>query len=307
MDRHELAALLVLKAVADAGSFTRAAKRLNRAQSGVSQTISELEQRLGVPLVARTTRSLRLTDAGQALLDEAGPALERIEHSLKQIRNAAHEPAGRLRITALEHPAKVILIPAIAELRRRHPSIKVDLHVSDRKVDIVEGKFDAGVRFSDHMEKDMTAIPISEDIKACVVGSPAYVERMGLPTELRELLSHDCIGYRLPTHGERYRWLFNRDGKPVEVDVDGSLTVNGTAALVEAARAGLGLAYVFEPLVRAEITAGSLIPCLQHFMPKWGGYKLYYPHRRQKSAALHAFVEVLREQRKQAEQKPSVF
>ncbi|MFC5584973.1 LysR family transcriptional regulator [Nitratireductor kimnyeongensis] len=307
MDRQDLSALVVLNAVAEAGSFTRASRQLNRAQSGVSQTIRELEARLGVALLARTTRSVRLTEAGRRLLDDVAPALMQISNSLTRAKTGATEPAGTLRITTLEHPAQTILVPAIAELQQRYPAIEVDLHVSDRLTDIVDGGFDAGVRFAGHLEKDMTAIPISADIRATVVGAPRYFERHGKPCELEDLRRHDCINYRLATHGVRYRWLFQKSGRPIEVAVSGTLTVNGTAVLLEAARRGIGLGYVFEPLAAADLSAGTLETCLESYAPSWSRYHLYYPDRRQKSPALKAFMEVLQGRGRAAGEKPSVF
>ncbi len=307
MDRQDLSALIVLKAVAEAGSFTRASRQLNRAQSGVSQTIRELEARLGIALLARTTRSVRLTEAGSRLLEDVGPALMQISDSLTRAKSGATEPAGTVRITTLEHPGQTILVPAIAELQKRYPAVEVDLHVSDRLTDIVNGGFDAGVRLAGHLEKDMAALPISPDLRGVVVGSPRYFERHGKPRELEDLRRHDCINYRLATHGVRYRWLFQKSGRPIEVAVSGTLTVHGTAVLLEAVRRGIGLGYVFEPLAAADLAEGTLETCLEPYAPSWSRYHLYYPDRRQKSPALKAFIEVLRRHRRATWQKPSVF
>jgi DNA-binding transcriptional LysR family regulator len=294
MDPRDLADLLVLRAVAEAGSFTRAAARLGRAQSGLSQAVRALEARLGVALLARTTRSVRPTEAGRRLLDQVSPALRQIEDGLTEARQARDRPSGRLRLTLLEHPARVILVPILAEFMSRHPGVIVDLHVSDRLTDIVEGAFDAGIRFGSHLERDMVAVPIGPDMRAAVVAAPAYLARRGRPERLEDLPAHDCINYRLASHGDVYRWMFRHGERTVKVAVEGPLVVNDGPVLIEAAVAGLGLAYIFEPLVAEHLAAARLERCLEAFCPTWSGYHLYYPSRHQKSAALAALVDHLR-------------
>lgn len=294
MDRRDFADLLVLQAIAEAGSFTRAAVRLGRAQSGLSQSVSALEARIGVPLLARSTRSVRLSEAGQRLLQEIGPALSQIEKSLSDLQHDRHKPVGTLRLTALEHPARAILVPALAEFAMRYPQVRVDIHVSDKFVDVVEGGFDAGVRFGAHLEKDMVAIPVGPDISAAIVASPAYFERRGRPVKVEDVLIHDRIDYRTATHGDVFRWVFRDNGRNVEIPALGKITVNDASVMIAAALAGMGLAYTFEPHVSDHLKSGRLQKCLEDCAPVWTGYHLYYPSRNQKSAALGALVEILR-------------
>lgn len=294
MDHRDLADLLVLQAVAEAGSFTRAAARLGRAQSGLSQAVRALEGRLGVPLLARTTRSVRPTDAGRRLLEQVLPALRQIEGGLSEVGQERGRPSGQLRLTVMDHPARAILVPALAGFLSRHPDVTVDLHVSDRLTDIVEGAFDAGIRFGTHLERDMVAVSIGPDIRATVVGAPAYLARRGRPERLEDLSAHECINYLLASHGDVYRWMFRQGERTVEMAVGGRVVVNDGPVIIEAALAGLGLAYTFEPHVAEHLAAGRLERCLEAFCPTWSGYHLYYPGRHQKSAALTALVDHLR-------------
>lgn len=294
MDRRDFADLLLFQAVAEAGSFTRAAAHLGRAQSGLSQSVSALEARVGVPLLARSTRSVRLTEAGQRLLQQVAPALNQIAQGLSELRLERNQPAGTLRLTALEHPARAILVPALAAFKARYPHVGVDIHVSDKFVDIVEGGFDAGVRFGTHLEKDMVAVPIGPDISAAIVASPDYFERRGRPRKIEDVLEHDRIDYRTASHGDVFRWMFRDGDRSVEIPALGNITVNDAPVMVEAALAGLGLIYTFEPYVSDHLKSGRLQKCLEKYCPTWSGYHLYYPSRNQKSAALAALVEVLK-------------
>lgn len=298
LDRRDLADLLVFQAVADAGSFSRAAASLGRAQSGISQAISDLEGRLGVPLLARSTRSLRLTEAGQRLLERVAPALRQVAEGLDQASQGHDQPSGLLRITAMEHPARTVLIPALPSFLEKFPAVTVDVDVSDRFVDIVERGFDAGIRFGSHLQKDMVALPIGPDIRAVIVGSPAYFANHGKPQRLEDLAAHDCINYRTASHGDVFRWQFRQGKRTTELTVGGRMLVNHGPALVAATLAGLGLAYSFEPQVEEHLASGALETCLEAFCPTWSGYHLYYPGRLQKSAALAALVDHLRQWRR---------
>ncbi|MFC3058048.1 LysR family transcriptional regulator [Paenirhodobacter populi] len=294
MDRRDLADLLLFQTVAEEGSFTRAAARLGRAQSGLSQTLAELERRLGVPLLARTTRSLRPTEAGQRLLDRLSPAFRQIGEGIEELQQGRGRVSGTLRLTAGEYPARAILIPALAGFLDRYPDVSVDLDVSDRLIDIVQGGFDAGIRFATHLEQDMVAVPLGGDVRAVVVAAPAYFARRGRPERLEDLGRHDGINYRLASHGDIFRWLFRQGERTVQVPVGGRIALNDAPAMTEAALAGLGLAYTFEPFVADHLAAGRLETCLEDFCPLWSGYHLYYPSRHQKSAPLAALVDYLR-------------
>lgn len=293
MDRRDLSDLLLFQAVAEEGSFTRAAQTLGRAQSGVSQAVSALEQRLGVPLLARTTRSVRPTEAGKRLLETVAPAFRLIEEGLTELREARSGVVGTLRLTTVEYPAGAILIPALTEFLERFPNVILDLHVSDRLTDIVGGGFDAGIRLGAHLEQDMIAVPLGPDVRAVVVGSPGYFARRGRPQRLEDLADHACLNYRLPSHGDLFRWSFRQGERRIEMAVEGPMIIDNAHVMIEAAREGHGLAYMFEPFVSELLASGRLQTSLEKFCPLWSGYHLYYPGRHQKSAALAALVDHL--------------
>lgn len=297
MDRRDISDLLVFQAVVEAGSFTRAASRMGRAQSGLSQAVGALEARLGVPLLARSTRSVRPTEAGQHLLQQVTPALRQIESGLSAIRQERDEPSGTVRLTAMEYPARAILVPALPDFLARYPGVKVDLHVSDRFTDIVKGGFDAGIRFGTHLEKDMVAVPVGPNMKAAIVAAPAYYARRGCPDRLDDLAAHDCLNYRTASHGDLFRWMFRQGERTIEIPVEGTADFNDAPVMIEAALAGLGLAYTFEPHVAEHLSSGRLERCLAEFCPVWSGYHVYYPSRSQKSAALSALLKFLRYRR----------
>lgn len=299
MKRQDIADLLVFQAVVEAGSFTRAAARMGRAQSGLSQAVSSLEARLGIPLLARSTRSVRPTEAGLRLLEQVTPALRQIENGLSDVQHDSGQLSGTLRLTAMEYPCRAILMPVLTELLAQHPRVRVDIHVSDKFTDIVKGGFDAGIRFGSHVEKDMVAIPVSPDVKATIVAAPAYYARRGSPIRLSDLQTHNCLNYRTASHGDLYRWMFQQDAKTIEIPVEGPASFNSASVMIEAALAGLGLAYTFEPHVSEHLASGRLATCLDHFCPIWSGYHLYYPSIRQKSAALSVLVDLLRQRRQQ--------
>lgn len=297
MDRRDLSDLLVFQAVAEAGSFTRAAAKIGRAQSGVSQTISDLEARLKVPLLARSTRSVRLTEAGQRLLDHVSPALRQISDGLEIARAGQDGVTGTLRLTAVAHAAQELLLPALPAFLEAHPNVSVDLHISDKFVDIVAEGFDAGVRLGSHLEQDMIGLPLGPHIETMVVGSPAYFSRRGRPQSLNDLSTHDCIGARSASHGDIFAWPFDQAGRRVEMRVDPRFATNDASVLIQAALNGLGLVCTFAPLVAPHIEAGTLEPCLTSYCVASPGYHIYYPSRRQKSAALSELIKVLEHRR----------
>jgi DNA-binding transcriptional LysR family regulator len=294
MDRREFADLIVFRVVAEAGSFTAAAHRLARSQSSVSQTISALEARLGLPLLSRTTRSLRPTAAGERLLQTLGPALGEIEAALAELKEQRGGPSGELRITSVNHAAKAVLLPKLRSFMAQNPNVQVEISINEGFEDIVTKGFDAGVRFGAHLDQDMIAVPISPDTRVVVVASADYLARRGTPQRLRDLGDHDCIGYRLHSSGGLYRWQFHQDGKPLSVAVASRLTVNDGDLLLQAAEAGMGLAYMFASSVTDALATGRLVPSLQQYCPVWPGYQLYFPSRRRKSPALAALVDHLR-------------
>jgi DNA-binding transcriptional LysR family regulator len=298
MDRRDLMDLMLFQAVAEAGSFTNAAAKLGRAQSGISQSISALEQRLGTPLLARTTRNVRPTEAGQRLLATLTPAFRQIDEGLTALKEARVGVVGTLRLTAIEYPARAILVPILTAFLERYPNVTVDLDVSDRLTEIVGAGFDAGIRMGAHLEQDMSVLPLGPDLRAVVVGSPEYFARRGTPDRLEDLSDHACLSYRQPSHDDLFRWSFRQGERRVDMSVGGPFITNDVHVMIEAALCGQGLTYLFEPMVSEHLASGRLQTCLEPFCPKWSGYHLYYPGKHQKSAALTALVDFIQSSRK---------
>lgn len=294
MPRHDINDLIAFLAVARERSFTRAAARLGVSQSALSHTIRALEERLGVRLLTRTTRSVAPTAAGERLLHGVGPRFEEIEGELAALSALRDKPAGTIRINAGEHAAETILWPALAEFLPRYPDIKVEGTVDNGLADIVAERFDAGVRLGEQLAKDMIAVRIGPDFRMVVVGAPAYFRQRERPKRPQDLTQHACINIRLPTLGGIYAWEFERRGRPLKVRVDGQLVFNSAALRIKAALAGLGLAYVAEDQVRAPLAKGQLIQVLDDWCVPFPGYHLYYPSRRQSAPAFALLVETLR-------------
>jgi DNA-binding transcriptional LysR family regulator len=294
MQRGDLDDLLAFLAVGREGSFTKAAAKLGISQSALSHTISELEARLGVRLLTRTTRSVSPTEAGERLLQTVGPRFEEIEAELSAVRELREKPAGTIRITATEYAADAILLPKLATLLPAYPDIKVEIIIDYGLTDIVALRYDAGVRSGEQVAKDMIAVRIGPDMRMAVVGAPSYFNARPAPEKPQDLIDHNCIKLRLPTHGGLYAWEFESGGRELRVRVDGQLTYNTTAQMLSAALAGLGLAYVPEGLVQAHLAEGSLKRVLEDWCLPYSGYHLYYPSRRQPSAAFALLVEALR-------------
>jgi DNA-binding transcriptional LysR family regulator len=294
MPRHDVNDLIAFLAVARERSFTRAAARLGVSQSALSHTVRALEERLGVRLLTRTTRSVAPTEAGQRLLQGVGPRLEEIEAELAALSELREKPAGNIRITTGEHAAETVLWPALAEFLPRYPDIKVELSVDDGLTDIVAGRYDAGVRLGEQVAKDMIAVRIAPDFRMVVVGAPSYFKRRERPKRPQDLTQHACINIRLPTYGGIYAWEFEKRGRALRVRVDGQLVFNSGALRLKAAIAGLGLAYMAEDRVRAQLAKGQLIQVLDDWCAPFPGYHLYYPSRRQSSPAFALLVQALR-------------
>ncbi|HEY4171059.1 MAG TPA: LysR family transcriptional regulator [Reyranella sp.] len=295
MQRGNLDALLAFVAVAREKSFTRAAHRLGVSQSALSHTLRELEERLGVRLLTRTTRSVAPTEAGDRLLNSVGPRLEEIEAELAALAELRDKPTGTIRITATEYAADQILLPKLARLLPSYPDIKVEIVIDYGLTDIVAQRFDAGVRSGEQVAKDMIAVRIAPDMRTAIVGAPSYFKKQSEPRKPQDLVDHNCINLRLPTHGGVYAWEFEKGGRELRVRVDGQLTYNTTAQMLTAALAGLGLAYVPEGLAKPHIVQGRLRRVLADWCQPYSGYHLYYPSRRQPSAAFALLVEALRE------------
>ena len=297
MQKRDLTDLQSVLVVARERSFTKAAAKLGVSQSALSHTVRELEERLGVRLLTRTTRSVAPTEAGERLLRRVGPRLEEIETELSSLRALRDKPAGTIRITAGEHAAQTVLWPKLSKLVPKYPDIKLELIVDYGLRDIVAERYDAGVRSGEQIAKDMIAVRLGPDMRMAVVGAPSYFAKRPRPKHPQDLTDHSCINLRLPTRGNVYAWEFERNGRELNVHVEGQLTFNNLALRIEAALAGCGLAYLPEDQVRAHVAEGRLVRVLGDWCPPYTGYHLYYPSRRHPSAAFATVVEALRQRR----------
>src|SRR5205807_3614950 len=294
MQRGNLDDLLAFVAVARERSFTNAAAKMGVSQSALSHTIRQLEERLGVRLLTRTTRSVSPTEAGERLLRNIGPRFEEIEAEVAAITELRHKPAGTIRITATEYAADAILLPKLAKLMREYPDIKVEIMIDYGLTDIVAERFDAGVRSGEQVAKDMIAVRIGPDMRMAVVGAPSYFETRPEPQQPHDLVNHNCITLRLPTHGGLYAWEFEKDGRELRVSVDGQLTYNTAAQMLNASLSGLGLAYVPEGWAQPHLAKCRLKRVLEDWCLPYSGYHLYYPSRRQPTPAFALLVDALR-------------
>ncbi len=294
MPRENYNDLVAFLAVAREGSFTRAAAQMEVSQSALSHTIRGLEERLGILLLTRTTRSVSPTEAGERLLAALGPRFEEIEEELAALSELKDKPAGTIRITTAEHAADMILWPKLSQLAADYPDIRIELNINYGFTDIVANKFDAGVRLGDQVEKDMIAVRISPDLQFAVVAAPGYLARHPAPRTPKELESHNCINLRLPTHDSLLPWEFEQAGHLLKAHVSGQWVLNTGSAILRAALAGGGLAYLPADIVAPHLANGQLVSVLQDWCPCFPGYHLYYPSRRQSSPAFRLVVEALR-------------
>lgn len=294
MARDKMAELQAFLAVAQARSFTRAAARLGVSASALSHGMRALEERLGVRLLTRTTRSVAPTAAGERLITAIGPLFDGIEAELSALGELREKPAGMIRITLGIHSAQTILWPALDRLLPAYPDIQVELNVHNGLVDIVAERFDAGVRLGETLEQDMIAVRIGPDWAMSAVASPAYFAERPAPITPQQLSDHRCINLRFPTYGGLYAWEFERDGREFGVKVEGPLIVNDIALARRAALDGAAIAYLPEDYVAADVAAGRLVRILADWCPPFSGYHLYYPSRRQQSPAFALLVDALR-------------
>lgn len=288
---NELAAFV---AVARERSFTRAAAQMGVSQSALSQTVRGLEERLGLRLLTRTTRSVSPTEAGNRLFNTLAPRFEDIAQELAALSALRDKPAGTIRINAGEHPAVTVLQPALRKFLPDHPDIKVEIIVDYGLTDIVAQGYDAGVRLGDAVAKDMIAMRIGPDLRMAVVGSPAYFARHPIPHSPQDLTRHNCIGIRLPTYGGVFPWDLEKEGHEVNVRIEGQLVFNNLALRLNSALDGLGLAYLPEDQVLDHVAAGRLIRVLEDWCEPFAGLHLYYPSRRHPSPAFALLLDVLR-------------
>jgi DNA-binding transcriptional LysR family regulator len=294
MPRESFNDLLAFLAVARERSFTRAAAQLGVSQSALSHTIRGLEERLGLRLLTRTTRSVAPTEAGERLLRTVGPRFEEIEAQLAGLSELREKPSGTIRITANDHAADAILWPKLAKLLPQYPDIKIEIMIDYGLTDIVAQRYDAGVRLGEQVAKDMIAARIGPDMRMAVVGAPSYFARRSPPKTPHDLIGHECINLRLPTYGGLYAWEFEKGGRELKVRVEGQLVFNMTTYMLNAALAGFGLAYVPEDLAEPHLAKGRLKRVLKDWCAPFPGYHLYYPSRRQSSPAFALLVDALR-------------
>ena len=294
MRRDELGDLTAFLAVAEERSFTRAAARLGTSQSSLSQTVRRLEARLGLRLLARTTRSVAATEAGDQLIETLRPAFDEIDAKLTALSELREKPAGTIRITTSQHAAEAILWPAVARLLLNYPDLRVELSIDATLTDVVAERYDAGVRLGEQVAKDMIAVRIGPDMRMAVVGAPSYFAERPAPKTPHDLNHHTCINIRLPTLGGLYPWEFRKNGRELNVRVDGRLVFNEMPMVLRAAIEGFGLACVLEEQAAHLIAEGRLVRVLADWCPPFSGYHLYYPNRRQHSPAFAVLVEALR-------------
>jgi DNA-binding transcriptional LysR family regulator len=294
MLKENFSDLISFLEVAREGSFTRAAAKLGVSQSALSHAIRGLEERLGLRLLTRTTRSVAPTEVGARLLSSLAPRFADIESELEALSEMRERPAGNIRINAAEHGMESVLWPVLKTFLVDYPDINVEVTVDNALTDIVSGRYDAGVRLGEQVAKDMIAVRIGPDFSMAVVGAPGYLARYGTPHTPQDLQRHRCINMRLPTLGGLYAWEFEKEGREIRVRVDGQLTFNSLHQRIDAAKLGLGLAMVPEDSVAEDIAHGSLVRMLTEWCEPFPGYYLYYPSRKQHTTAFSLFVDALR-------------
>ncbi|HWH42728.1 MAG TPA: LysR family transcriptional regulator [Usitatibacter sp.] len=294
MDRDNLGTLSAFAVVAQERSFTRAAARLGVSPSALSHAIRRLEEKLGTQLLARSTRSVSMTQAGERLLARVGPAMEELSSAVQELGAQAGRPAGHVRISAPAEAAHRIILPMLPRFVEAYPDIVVEVLVEAAFTDIVARRLDAGVRLGESLAKDVVAVPISGPQRLVVIASPAYVKAHGTPKSPRELRDHRCINQRLLAAGSLYKWEFARGREKMEVAVEGPLVFDDGGMVLEAVLAGIGLGYVMEERALPYLQSGRLVRVLDDWTPPFPGFYLYYPGRKQASAALAAFIDAIR-------------
>ncbi|KQT11235.1 hypothetical protein ASG30_04960 [Ramlibacter sp. Leaf400] len=288
---NQLDGLMAFWKVAEHRGFTRAAAELEVSASALSQAIRQLESRLGVQLLHRTTRSVSLTEAGEAYLARVGPALGQVVEAGEDLNALQGRPAGTLRLNAARISTAMVLQPLLAGFLQENPHVHLELTNDEGFVDIVERGFDAGVRMGESVHKDMVAVPLGGPVTVAVVASPGYLQRFPAPRHPDDLARHNCVRFRFAGTGAIYKWEFQVDDRVVDYEIGGNLTISDTLFSVDAALEGVGLAYTFEPLVRQHLRDKRLKRVLASFSPTFPGFYLYYPSRRNQSTKLRALVE----------------
>ncbi|WP_236197018.1 LysR family transcriptional regulator [Pseudomonas glycinae] len=296
MKTPSAADLPIFLCIAQHLNFSRAAVDLGLTPSALSHSLRALENRLGVRLFNRTTRSVALTEAGERLYARLKPAFRDIEDALEDLNHFRDKPSGNLRITAGRQACELVLLPIASEFLQAYPDIRLEVVESDALLDIVASGFDAGVRFGNRLEADMVSLPIGPNLRSVVVGSPGFFERHPAPQKPEDLQALPCIRHRFPS-GSIYRWEFKRGGIDQEIEVNGPLTLGDVSLMIGPALQGLGLAYVFEDMAREHLASGRLVQVLADWCPYYPGLHLYYPSRRHVPAPLKAFIDFARNAR----------
>jgi len=292
MKRNNLAELAAFTTVATERSFTRAAARLGISQSALSHSLRGLEKRLGVQLLARTTRSVSATAAGTTLLRELAPALERIERAVAEARKQRETPSGRIRLIIPRTATRMVLLPKLAHFARAYPEIVLEVTSSNDPVDLVAGEYDAGIQIGEFIQRDMIAVRVTGEMRLAVVGSPAYFESNPIPRHPRELKDHACIGFRFSKG--LYRWEFEKGRKALTVSPQGPASFDDPDLVIRAVLDGVGIGTAMEDTVTNLIAEGRLVQVLKDWCPSFPGYFVYYPSRRNQPAALAALIHTLR-------------
>ena len=290
--RNDLGELSAFAIVAEERSFTRAAVRLGVSQSALSHSIRGLEKRLGLQLLARTTRSVSPTAAGTALLGDLAPALERIERAVAETRKQRESPAGRIRLIIPRTATQMVIVPKLAQFARTYPEIVLEVTSSNDPVDLVAGEYDAGVQLGEFIQRDMIAVRVTQEMRLAVVGSPQYFKSRSLPRKPQDLKDHSCIGFRFSNR--LYRWEFEKGRKAVTVSPEGPASFDDPDLVIQAVLKGVGIGTAMEERLRGIISEGRLIQVLRDWCPTFQGYFLYYPSRRNQPAALSALIDTLR-------------
>jgi len=281
--------------VAREGSFTKAAARLGVSQSALSQTLRNLEKRLGIRLLSRTTRSVSTTYAGERLYSKLAPLFEDVSQELENLSELRDKPTGFIRISATEHAVDYILWPKVQAFMLQYPDITIELNADNRLIDLVGERFDAGVRLGEMLAKDMIALPIGPEMEGAIVASPEYLAKHGTPKHPKELMQyHRCINWRLPTSGGLMVWEFEKDGEVCNIRPNGTLILNTTISALQAAKSGMGICYTLSDLISEQLADGSLVQILRDWCQPFPGYYLYYPSRHQRSQAFSLFIEAMR-------------
>lgn len=293
MKRDNLGELQAFLAVAEAQSFTKAAAQLATSQSALSHTIQRLEERHGVRLLNRTTRKVVPTDAGARLMATLRPCFDTIESGLAALSELRDKPAGLVRITAPARAAETVLWPKISKLLPNYPDLKVEISIESRFTDIISERFDAGVRLGEKLDKDMIAVSISPDLHMALVAAPEYFENYSAPKHPQELVKHRCINLRMETYGNLYAWEFEKNGRALNVRVDGPLIFNSAQLCLRAALEGHGLAFLPRDMVKPYLQSRELKQALSDWCPAFPGLYLYYPSRKQVSPALRVIIDAL--------------